>query len=284
VLSRRGASLVELLVAIALGALVLGSAAGGLLRQQRAAGWVGALAGGEGQMRPISQVVRGDLGALDPSSFDVATGEATDTSLQMRAVIGASVVCDTTGGAVTLAPVETVGVSLVGFAAAPVAGDTVWHYPSDSAGWLPRQVTGAASVNVPCPSLGLTGQGARLVLSGAGGMAPATPVRLTRPLRTVVYRATDRRWYLGMRDWSAASGRFAPPQPVAGPFVRTAPDGRRTGFRYFDERGQELASPIADASRIARVRITSVVAASSAAGGPLLFDSVDVTLRGRRAP
>jgi len=44
------------------------------------------------------------------------------------------------------------------------------------------------------------------------------PVRITRPLRYEVYRASDSRWYLGVSTWSAGLSRFATVQPISGPY------------------------------------------------------------------
>jgi prepilin-type N-terminal cleavage/methylation domain-containing protein len=52
VLKRAGMSLAELLVALALGGIVLAVAAGSMLRQQRGARWIEGLTGAELQLRP----------------------------------------------------------------------------------------------------------------------------------------------------------------------------------------------------------------------------------------
>jgi hypothetical protein len=110
---------------------------------------------------------------------------------------------------------------------------------------------------------------------------------VTRPLAYVVYRSGDGSWQLGMREWSDASQRFAPPQPIAGPFARFRA-GVRTGFRYFDADDSELGDGVGsvEMGRIARIRITTVGLVRSAIAGDdsLHVDSADVALQRVRGP
>jgi hypothetical protein len=105
----------------------------------------------------------------------------------------------------------------------------------------------------------------------------------------VVYRSGDGSWQLGLREWNAAALALAAPQPVAGPLQRAAPDGARTGFRYFDANGTEL-HPDRDGAttgRVARIRFTALVGAPVTPGSITSSgarDSVDVVLRPTAAP
>ena len=73
-----------------------------------------------------------------------------------------------------------------------------------------------------------------------------------------MYRAGDGRWYAGIRDFSPAASRFLAAQPVAGPFLRAARGGVRTGFRYFDASGNALVPDGTNERSIARVRVTTL--------------------------
>lgn len=285
VLSRRGASLVELLVALSLGGVVLAAAAGSLLRQQRAAGWVGRLAGGEAQMRPLTLLLPSELAHLDAAAMDIVAGEAADTAIQIRALVGSSVACDATPGSVTLLPPDAAGVPLAGLAQPPRMGDSLWHYEGDSIGWLGRQVSSVTGVDAACLHPPGTGRSHRLAVDGPGSVSPGAPVRLTRHERFVVYRAADGRWYLGLREWSVSTGRFTPPQPIAGAFVRRRETGEITGFRYFARDGAELPSPVAVTADIGRVRVSILAALPGSVGADSIrLDSADVALRGHGAP
>ena len=95
----------------------------------------------------------------------------------------------------------------------------------------------------------------------------------------IVYRASDGWWYLGNRAWSAVSGTFAAPQPIAGPFLRSLGSGVRTGFRYFDSLGAVVVPNGANERSIARVRVSSIALVPSLAGtDSVRRDSADIAL------
>jgi len=280
VLRRAGVTLVELLVALSLGGLVLAVAAGSLLRQQRAARWIDGLTGAELQLRPVLRLVTDELEPLDPGAGDLAAGQVSDSTLELRAVVAASLSCDSSA-AVTLVPETQASPPLGGAARAPVVGDSVWLY-RDSLGWQGHAVVSVSRTTTSCgvPTTA-TGPAFALTLNVPAGVPAATPVRVTRWERWVVYRAADGRWHLGVRDWSASTSRFLAAQPVAGPFVRRTLDGRRTGFRYFDASESELVPDGTNERAIARVRITTLSPVPS--GDGVRRDSADAVLSRRGA-
>jgi hypothetical protein len=128
---------------------------------------------------------------------------------------------------------------------------------------------GASRVTTACAvPASATGSAYRLVLDQPADAPAGTPVRITRWERWVVYRAGDGRSYVGIREFSPATGRFLGAQPVAGPFVRATRDGARTGFRYFDAAGWTLVPDGTNERDVARVRVTTVSAV------PASIDSV----------
>ena len=285
-LSRTGTSLAELLVALTLAGVVLAAAASTTLRQQRGTRWVGALTGAESQVRPVTRLLPDELATLDATAGDVAAGEASDSSLQLRVVAASSLACDTATTVVTLVSDAPTNVPLGGAARAPSPGDSLWYYGGDSAGWRARAVLSASRVTTPCRTpLAPSGATHRLALDASIDAAGGTPLRLTRQERWVVYRAGDGRWYFGIRDWSPSSGRFLPPQPVAGPFLRALPSGERTGFRYFDASGAEIVPDGINERTIARVRVTTLAGVPALSGtDSVRRDSADAVLARRDAP
>ena len=279
-LRRRGVTLVELVVALSLGGIVLAVAAGSLLRQQRAVRWIDGISGAELQSRSVLRLLADELEPLDAG--DLAAGQASDSSIELRAVVAASLTCDS-AATVTLVPETDASPPLGVVARAPVVGDSVWLY-RDSLGWRGHPVTSVARATAACgvPTTA-SGPTYTLALDAPAGVRAATPVRVTRRERWVVYRAGDGRWQLGVRDWSASTSRFLAPQPVAGPFVRRASDGRRTGFRYFDASEAELVPDGTNEGTIARVRITTLSSAPSTAADGLRQDSADAVLSRRGA-
>ena len=285
-LSRAGTSLAELLLALALAGVVLAATASTALRQQRGTRWVGALTGAESQVRPVTRLLPDELATLDASAGDVTAGQASDTSLQLRVVVASSLACDSATSVVTLVADAATGVPLGGVARAPAAGDSLWYYGGDSIGWRARAVLSASRVTTGCgrPAV-LSGATHRLALDVSIDASGGTPLRITRQERWVVYRASDGRWYFGIRDWSPVSGRFLPSQPVAGPFVRAIRSGERTGFRYFDASGAEIVPDGVNERSIARVRVTALSAVAALSGSDSVRrDSADAVLARRDAP
>ena len=280
--ARRGATLLELLVAMVLAAVLLGAASSTLVRQRRSASGQATRVRAESQVRAALGELEVALDGLSPAAGDLVAGEARDTALQLRTVIAGAVACDSTMGQATLAAADTSEGRASGVAAAPRAGDTLWWRPPGAAAWVARRVT-IVTTNTGVCAAGGSGVQALLRL---GFLLPDTvprgaPLRLTRQARYSFYHASDGSWQFGISEWSDVLHAFPPPQPVAGPFVLVAPGGARTGFRYFDAGGSALSIGAQGASvvNVARVRVT-LVAPDHAPGELASFrrESLDVAL------
>jgi hypothetical protein len=277
-------SLAELLVALSLGGIVLAVAAGSMLRQQRGVRWIEGLNGAELQVRPVMRLLADELSLLDASAGDVAPGQASDSSLQLRAVVAASLSCDS-ASTLTLLPETAATPALAGSARSPAVGDSVWLYRGASFGWRARTVTGVSRLTAACAvPTSAGGPTFRLLLDAPPDVAAGTPVRVTRWERWVVYRAGDGQWYVGIRDYSPATSRFLASQPIAGPFLRATRNGARTGFRYFDGTGAALDPDGTNEGRIARVRITALSVVPSTGADSVRLDSADAVLSRPGAP
>ena len=280
-LRRAGSSLVELLVALGLAAVVLTAATGSMLRQQRATRWVGVLGAAESQASHAVRLLPDELALLDAAAGDIVPGQVTDSTLELRTVVASAVACDTATNAVTLAPDGGAPPPLGGIARAIAAGDSLWFL--DSLAWRARAVVAASRttsgcLRPPAPSAVTT----RLALDAPMDVGGGTPLRVTRHERWVFYRASDGRWYLGVRDWNAASARFNASQPVAGPFVRALRSGERSGFRFYDSLGDALVPDGTNEGAIARVRVTALSAvAAYGAVDTVRRDSADAVLARR---
>lgn len=259
-LRRRGFTAVELIVSMTIGGVVLAMIASVSAREQRVFADLADRASVGAQLRDASSVLPIDLRSLAPRLGDIR--DARDTALEIRATIAGGVVCDSSAAAIILAP-STSGASTYSGATSPIeAGDTLWLAGvSDTLQWAPLAVlstsTGAAG---PCAARGpKLDDSARVVPRVAltlSSMPPAVtgmPVRITRPVRYSIYRASDGLWYLGEKDWSNASGRFNTIQPVAGPLL--APNAGGLVFRYMDALGVALPTPVVARESISLIRI-----------------------------
>jgi hypothetical protein len=284
VLTRSGTSLAELLVALALGGIVLTIAASSMLRQQRGARWIEGLSGAELQLRPVMRLLADELSDLDASAGDVAPGQASDSSLQLRAVVATSLTCDSTS-AVTLLPEGAATPAMGSSARAPSEGDSLWLYRGATFGWSASLVVGVSRVTSACAvPTSAPAPAFRLLLDTPAGVPAGTPVRVTRWERWALYRAGDGRWYAGIRDFSPTTFRFLAAQPVAGPFLRTARGGLRTGFRYFDAAGKAFVPDGTNERSIARVRVTALSVVRTASADSVRQDSADAVLSRPGAP
>ncbi|MFL5613468.1 MAG: prepilin-type N-terminal cleavage/methylation domain-containing protein [Gemmatimonadaceae bacterium] len=254
--ARRGFTLAELVLVLALSVVVLGliSSIGTRLQRQLAAETT-RLSVGE-QLAAAAELLPLELRSLSPLAGDIV--EARDTSLQFRSALGSGVVCSATGATLVLAPFLVAGGGTVSLPA--LSGDTLWLSELDDSTerWLPIPLVGMRRVSGSCPALNassarvfdlvhLAAADLRAPLAAAAGAV----LRLTRPVRYSFYRATDGRWYLGMRSWNVATSQFNTIQPVSGPY---APGGSGAHFEYFDTSGALL--PLgSDLTRIARVEV-----------------------------
>ena len=282
----RGVTLAELLVALTLAAIVLGSALSSVLRQQRTALLVGGAATLESQLRAATGALSAELSSLAPASGDLVAGEARDTAVELRTLIAQDVACNDAVGSVVLGgPDKSDGESS---GAEPKVGDLLWWYDEPDGRWIGRPVTASDSVVATCALTGMPARPSRRIqVSATDTIRAGAPLRITRPARYSVYKSGDGSWQLGLREWMQAAGTFAPPQPIAGPFLLRAGNDR-TGFRYFDAEGEELRPGVAgvDVTRVARLRVTVLTFAKRPDAGTDIIrrDSTDVAFQRERGP
>lgn len=283
-LSRRGLTLVELLVALTLAALVLGTATASLLGQQRAHSRLRAVLDADAQISAAMMVLGQHLGMLD-AGRDLTAGEARDSALQFRATVVSAIACAGRAGHTTLVADPVGSVPLRGIASLPRAGDSLW-WLADSA-WTGTAIAGVVNSPVTCASpFGTSSGEMQIVLARPDSVAAGTPVRATRQTRYGIYWASDGAWHLGFREWDSTPPGFPSPQPVVGPLIRTG--ALRSGFRYFDDTGAELAQGASgvDVTRVARIRVTAHALAPVHGRGrdSVRTDSIDIVLQHARGP
>lgn len=257
---RRGHTLLELLVALSVGVVVIGLAATIAFRHQRFHRDVVIAVERSDQLAELIALLPIPLRGISPGEGDIAPGGARDTAIEFRGTIASAVVCDSASTTVMIAPLDA-SPRLASALTRPEAGDTAWFLDPSGA----TETWAARAITVVSDSLALC----RVGLSAPFGTSPrtslamrlATPapvaapiVRVTRPWRYSVYRASDARWYLGAKEWNPAVSHFNTIQPVAGPIVSPAGGGMR--FRYLDSLGSALPAIPPDPRRIAAIEIS----------------------------
>jgi prepilin-type N-terminal cleavage/methylation domain-containing protein len=249
--SRRGHSLLEMVVALTLLGLVLAAVVGTTVRTWRSHFQFGVRADARAQLQAATHALARDLRGLSTVAGDVTSALARDSAIELRTIVGQGVVCDT-GGIVAIQPVSAPDAATAPAPRAPDAGDTMWILLDEdtTAIWRDEIVTSARHDGTVCRH---DGTALRISLAGSSSIPFGAPVRFTRQIRWSLYRNADG-WFLGRREWNVSLGRFDIVQPVAGPL---APYGAAPGLelRYFDDGDAEIAPGALDTRRIARVDV-----------------------------
>ena len=247
--SARGFTLVELLVALPLAALVVASAALLLVQQLRQVRGAEATGRGVRELRHARLVLETDLAPLRSADLRFVS----DTLLEFQAQLGVGIVCEySASGTAVVAASDSLGTWM----STARAGDRFngWTWP-DSIGATPVAVTamlGGEPVRAPSGPCGpLPGlQRWRLDIEGPPPSArlAGTPFRLQRLTRYSHYRSGSQ-WWLGRRSHDLSGWDVV--QPVVGPLLSGTAEGMR--IHMLDARGDDVAS--VDSARGLRVEL-----------------------------
>jgi prepilin-type N-terminal cleavage/methylation domain-containing protein len=260
--TRRGFTLIEVIVAAALAALVGSTLFMTLRRQQRFYGSAAEMMQVRDQLRDAADVLAADLRGAAVARYGLPL--MTDSAVELFTTIGASVVCAAPSGRTLFMPpaVPASGTVLTSLLASPDTGDVALIYAMpggipDSAQWVELRVAsfGSRSLVASCPAAtGFTsaadaaakrsGYALTLTTDPPPAVRKGAPVRFLRRARYSLYRSSDGNWYLGYRRCNAiGTSLCATIQPVSGPYLPFNKGGAADGglaFRYFDGDGAEL--------------------------------------------
>ncbi len=250
---RRGFSLIELLVILALSTIVMGGLTSVLVRQQRFYRGTADLIETRSQIRQAAGIIPSDLRGVSTIGGDILA--ISDTSMVFWATIGQAVACTATPNATSIAIPPLVLANkntLASFTMTPGLGDTVYVYhdgPTEAAAddhWKAYGITGPPTAST-APCVSLTG-GADLSTSRysfslspalAADISVGTPLRFVRRTRYMLYQAADNSWYLGY----CSPDCVGTPQPIAGPFLPGSGATKGVAFTYQDGAGAVTAVP-----------------------------------------
>lgn len=248
---RHGWTLHEMIISLVVAGAIVALAAGAAAGQLRFFRGIGEISGLRVQLTQGAMIAANVLRDVG-SRADIHV--ASDSAIEVSATFGSALTCAIDTGRIRVTRPEASGRTLASFIGEPQAGDVVHAFvPDSTAGWV-RLTVAAAPVATTCARF--PDSGGWLVAITEPFVVPAgAPVRFTRRTRLSLYRASDGRWYLGLREWNAGLARFNAIQPVAGPFAGYSPTSG-SGFRldYRDEYGALLARPV-DAPRVALITV-----------------------------
>jgi prepilin-type N-terminal cleavage/methylation domain-containing protein len=260
-LSRRaGFTLVELIIAITISGLVMGSVYQILASNQRFYQVQNQILDVQQNIRAVAQILPGELRGLDPDGGDIIA--LSDTAITIKAMRGLSVLCATPTAADVTAKQITIRNSLTsGYRAMDATRDSVLIFRegnpqlSSDDRWIHAPIAASSSVNCADGSAGtrltLTGManGDSLgVKSSVGdqGVLSGAPLRTFEVVNYRLYDDGTGAWWLGMRTY--ASGAWSATSPIAGPLQ--ANNG--LAFEYRDANQNLTATTTA----VRQIRIT----------------------------
>jgi hypothetical protein len=276
---RAGTSLVELMVALTLFAVIGAATLRALDRQARFHAGMLAILEARSQHSAAHEAVAVELRGASAPAGDL--GRLSDSSVVFRLPVGGAVVCAAGPGVLALAPDSVAnGQSFARFRTAPQPGDTAWvldegttDAPADDR-WLGLPILAAVRGSGHCagstvvdPILDAT---ATSWLFTVGGTVPATvsagaAVRLTRIARFALYRGGTGEHWLGYTEILPATGAWITIQPVSGPYLpfsAAAPSAGGIALAGRDSSGVTTTSILPGLSAIAvstRTRTTRAV-------------------------
>lgn len=292
---RRGISLAELVVVLAIAGLIGSTIGATLVRQQRFYRDASELLYTRRGVRDAMEVLSADLRGM---SIADTVRVLADSAIEFFATVGTSVACQSVGNDVGLPSPHSSGNSLSAFLIEPDSGDLALFH-TDSAGawdhWDRYRISGftSRSLAASCPEASRFSRSSDFVAGATGfvltlttplrNVKPGAPVRFVRRARYSLYRASDAAWYLGYRRCNAIGpSACGVVQPVSGPYRGYSPDPAATGllFEYFDAAGRRL-DPAASPSALARVDVTARSESSQRTSGESATVSVAIRNRAR---
>jgi prepilin-type N-terminal cleavage/methylation domain-containing protein len=270
--ARRGFTLTELVVALALFGVVAAAMFRALDRQARFHDGITRLLEARSQLAATHDVVAAHLRAASTGAGDLEA--FTDTSVVFRAPIAAGVACAMTASTLELAPeVLSAGHRITHVRSTPAPGDSVWLFDEGGTpaswddGWFGAEIAGVVRMTGTCagtpyvhPVLDAGQPGVRLTLSGApafpAGVGPGSALRVTRRARFAYYRTGTGEFALGYADWNHAAGAWDVIQPLSGAFAplnRASLSASGVAFAALDSAGSPIApgTPAPPAARLA---------------------------------
>ena len=281
--TRAGFTLTELMIVVVLVGLIGSMLTTLLMRQQSFHRAVASVADARARMRDVATIVPTDMRSISTVGGDVLA--LSDTSIQFRAFVGASVLCSYVGGSPTIIelPPKTLADSsvLTAWINPPRPGDIAFLYNDGTLSgnqddsWTPIAIsdTTSAANSAWCPSTNAIPYATaadnaqrryRLTLASAPNQAQikmGAPIRFAREVRYSGYQAADGSWYVGYQICTysgtmTTAGACGTRDVLAGPIQPVTADANTSGlwFKYYNQTGAQVTS-VASASTIARAEV-----------------------------
>lgn len=273
-----GATLIELIVVLALGGAVCALMLSMVVRQQRLHTGINAVVDGKRSTRDAVELLARELrpiatsgAALAPHGPDIYA--LSDSAISFRAHLGSSVVCAVDAARATITLPGTngpVSQRLTSFLVLPRAGDSLFIFdrgttPSRDDDMWHRFALASALGGAFCPArpMGLAADASESAFAMSAVLtnaAPATidvgaPVHFFRPTTYSLYRTSVGDWALGIS--MCAGGSCGVRQPVSGPYQPpSSSTAKGIALEFLDASGALTTAPgsVARIDVVARTR------------------------------
>jgi prepilin-type N-terminal cleavage/methylation domain-containing protein len=276
---RAGFTLAELMIVVVLIGVIGGALTSLLVRQQRFHRAIASVTDARARMRDVATILPTDLRSISTVDGDILA--LSLTSMQFRAFVGTSVVCDFAGTQVIDIPPKQLasGNVLTAWINPPAVDDIAYIYDEGpEAGnaddnWDPFSITAVSSaVNTTwCPTsttfTTAADNGAsryQITLATAPNQARVqrgSVIRFAREVRYSIYQGADNQWYVGYERCTpnatfGLAGTCANREVLAGPVQPATNDAATSGlyFLFYDKDGGQITD-VANSSQIARVDV-----------------------------
>lgn len=290
--SRRGGfTMIELLIVVSLLGIIGTMLTTILVRQQRFHRAVASVADSRARMRDVATIMPTDLRSISTAGQDLLV--ISDTSMQFRAFVGASVLCRYGAAAVIDLPPKVLASEnvLTAWINPPEPNDIAYLYDDGTQGgnaddsWQPFTISDTTSStnsawcpsnNVPAYTTAADNAQRRYritlaVAPNAARVKVGAPIRFAREVRYSVYQADDNQWYVGYQRCTpnvvyGLPGTCGTREVLAGPVIAGTADTLTSGlfFVYYNKAGTRLTSLVVT-DTVARVGIGIRTSAESMA-------------------
>ena len=279
--NRAGFTLTELMIVVVLVSVIGTALTLLLMRQQRFHRAVVSVADSRARMRDVATILPTDLRSISTAAEDILAFDAT--SVQFRAFVGTSIVCNFPSATVVELPPRSLasGNVLTAWINPPAPGDLAYVYndgteagnfddtwnrfivtdtiSSTDATWCPSTLNPAYTEAADNGALRY-----RITLDGAPDQTQVyrgAVIRFAREVRYSAYMASDNQWYVGYQTCTpdanpAQPGVCGDTELLAGPIKAASSDTTISGlyFVFYNKDGVRVASA-AGTDTIARVSV-----------------------------
>lgn len=200
------------------------------------------------ELRSAMSLIPADLRSISSSGGDLTDFSAN--SIQFRAVIGASIICNKVSATqMELPPLDMARNTLTSWYTKPVPGDTLWVFNDSLARgaeddeWKALRITSVQEAATYCPlspyldalDVGKLRYRVTVAANMGDSVKAGSAIRFTRSTRYFLDDEESGAWYLHREEYR--NGGWSDPVAVSGPYAAPVNGGGGMRFAYFDSLG-----------------------------------------------